>query len=263
MEGNAFIRLSLKPFLMNKKRPSSFTTIVLPVFNEASLVPEIASAVRRFLKKNQSCSVIVVDDGSMDGTASLFKKHLVKVPRVDVMALPENGGKGKAVRLAFATTKADRLIFMDGDLAYSFDHIAPMVKALKKDDMVIGCRSMAAQAQGALPIRRAILGWGFNRLACWLLGLDYPDTQAGLKGFRKKAAEQLFRRQKMDDFSFDAEILYLARKLNLSVGQIPATVSGWHTYKLSHVKLCLDTFRCLSDFIKIRWFSLQGLYDFS
>lgn len=82
---------------------------------------------------------------------------------------------------------------MDGDLAYSIDHLNPMKAALLKNDMVIGSRSMVPQPQGGLPARRAFLGWGFNRLVCFLLAFDYSDTQAGLKGFTNVAAEKLFR----------------------------------------------------------------------
>ena len=176
------------------------------------------------------------------------------------MALPTNGGKGRAVRLAFLRSKADFIIFTDGDLAYSFDHIAPLLDSLKHHDVVIGSRSMAPQPQGGSPARRVFLGWGFNHLVCLLCGLDYPDTQAGLKGFTAEAAQKLFSRQKLDRFAFDAELLYLAKKLGLSVGQIPAQVSGQHTYKTSQVKLLVDSLLCLKDFLLVRWWSTTGAY---
>ena len=169
-------------------------------------------------------------------------------------------GKAKAVRLAFLGAEADFLIFIDGDLAYSFDHIAPLLHSLKKHDVAIGSRSMAPQSQGGLPACRAFLGWGFNRLACLLFGFDYPDTQAGLKGFTAEAARKLFSRQKLDGFAFDAELLYLAKKLGLCVGQIPARVSSEHTYKTSQVKLTLDSLRCLKGLFFIRWWSAVGAY---
>ena len=176
------------------------------------------------------------------------------------MALPTNGGKGRAVRMACLRAKADFIIFIDGDLAYSFDHIAPILDSLKQHDVAIGSRSMAPQSQGGLPACRAFLGWGFNRLACLLFGFDYPDTQAGLKGFTAEAARKLFSRQKLDGFAFDAELLYLAKKLGFSVDQIPAQVSGQHTYKTSQVKLIFDSLRCLKDFVLVRWWSATGAY---
>jgi len=176
------------------------------------------------------------------------------------MALPVNVGKARAIRLAFVRAEADFLIFIDGDLAYSFDHITPLLDSLKQHDVVIGSRSMAPQPQGGSPARRVFLGWGFNHLVCLLCGLDYPDTQAGLKGFTAEAAQKLFSRQKLDGFAFDAELLYLAKKLGLSVGQIPAQVLGQHTYKTSQVKLIFDSLRCLKDLFFIRWWSAVGAY---
>ena len=237
------------------------TLVVLPVHNESASVKFISHELKKASRKFPNISFLVVDDGSTDGTAAAIRLELKGVNRVAVMAVPENGGKGRVVRLAFARAKHDFLVFMDGDLAYSFDHLKPMIAGLKEADMVIGSRSMAAQPAGGLPSRRAFLGWGFNRLACWILGFEYPDTQAGLKGFKKGAAQKLFSRQKLDDFAFDAELLYLAKKMHLKVRQIPAQVSGQHTYKTSQVKLLKDTLRCLMDFCLVRWWSWTGGYN--
>ena len=162
--------------------------------------------------------------------------------------------------MAFLRAEADFLIFIDGDLAYSFDHITPLLQSLKKHDIVIGSRSLTPQPREGSSARRAFLGWAFNRLACLLFGFDYPDTQAGLKGFTAEAAQKLFSRQKIDGFAFDAELLYLAKKLGLSVDQVPAQVSGQHTYKTSQVKLIFDSLRCLKDLFLIRWWSAMGAY---
>ena len=246
-----------------KKTKASSALLVLPVHNEVSEAPRISKAIRAFLGKNRGISIRVVDDGSMDGTAEAFRSGLRGLKNASVMALPENGGKGRAVRLGLTAGRQDYWLFMDGDLAYGFDHVEPMIKALRDHDVVIGSRSMAAQPDGGLPARRAFLGWGFNRLACAWLGFDYPDTQAGLKGFRRPAGQKLFSRQRLDDFAFDAELLYLARKMGLRVGQIPAQVSGVHSYKTSQVKLAFDTARCLLDFLRIRFWSWTGQYRYS
>lgn len=244
-----------------KKTPSIL--VVLPVHNEEASALRVCRAIRTFCSRNRKALVRVVDDGSSDGTADAFRKGLKGVKNASVMALRENGGKGRAVRLGLAGGLQDFWIFMDGDLAYEFHHLAPMVEALQNHDVVIGSRSMAAQPDGGLPARRAFLGWGFNRLACWWFGLDYPDTQAGLKGFRRAAGQKLFSNQKLNDFAFDAELLYLARKMRLKVAQIPAQVSGRHNYKTSQVKLSLDTLRCLMDFLRIRVWAWAGQYRLS
>jgi dolichyl-phosphate beta-glucosyltransferase len=239
----------------------SHTLVVLPLHNEVANSKHLCHELKEACRKFPKVSFMVVDDGSDDGTASVLRRGLKGLERVRVMVFPENGGKGRVVRLALAHAKHDFLVFMDGDLAYSFDHLKPMIAGLKKADMVIGSRSMAPQSQGGIPARRAFLGWGFNRLACLILGFNYPDTQAGLKGFKKAAARELFSRQKLDDFAFDAELLYLAKKLHLKVVQIPALVSGTHNYKTSQVKLLKDTLRCLMDFCLVRWWSWTGAYN--
>ena len=246
--------------IRRKKSKTPSALLVLPVHNEVAGVPRIGRLIRAFLAKNRNVSLRVVDDGSNDGTAEAFRRAFRGIKNASVMALPGNGGKGRAVRLGLIGGRQDFWIFMDGDLAYEFHHLRPMMKALGEHDVVIGCRSMAAQPDGGLPARRAFLGWGFNRLACLGLGFDYPDTQAGLKGFRRAAGQKLFSNQKLDGFAFDAELLYLARKLGLKVAQIPAQVSSHHNYKTSQVKLTFDTLRCLLDFLRIRFWSWTRQY---
>jgi len=234
--------------------------LVMPVHNEIPLVDEVCRSVEKAVRKMPELRVTIVDDGSNDGTGKSFQKNLKKVKNTKVILLGTNGGKGRAVREGFRDATDEKLIFMDGDMAYSMDHLEPMKASLTKYDVVIGSRSMVPQAQGGLPARRAFLGWGFNRLACFLLGIDYPDTQAGLKGFTQKAAKALFAKQKLSDFAFDVELLYLCRKLGLSVGQIPAHVAPRHTYKTSQVKLIFDSLKCLQELLLIRWWSWTGAY---
>ena len=234
--------------------------LVMPVHNEILLVDEVCQAVEKAVRKMPELRVTIVDDGSNDGTGKSFQKNLKKVKNTKVILLGTNGGKGRAVREGFRDATEEKLIFMDGDMAYSMDHLEPMKVSLTKYDVVIGSRSMVPQAQGGLPARRAFLGWGFNRLACFLLGIDYPDTQAGLKGFTQKAAKQLFAKQKLSDFAFDVELLYLCRKLGFSVGQIPAQVAPQHTYKTSQVKLIFDSLKCIKELLLIRWWSWAGAY---
>ena len=238
----------------------SLLRLVMPVYNEAFLVDEVSRIVEKAVRKMPELRVTIVDDGSNDGTGKSFQKNLKKVKNTNVILLESNYGKGHAVREGFRDATDEKLIFMDGDMAYSMDHLEPMKESLTKYDVVIGSRSMVPQAQGGLPARRAFLGWGFNRLACFLLGIDYPDTQAGLKGFTQKAAKQLFVKQRLSDFAFDVELLYLCRKLGFSVGQIPAQVASQHTYKTSQVKLIFDSLKCIQELLLIRWWSWTGAY---
>jgi len=123
-----------------------------------------------------------VDDGSKDGTGDAFKQQLKPLKNAEVKILSKNGGKGMAIRQGFQGAKEDRLMFMDGDLAYSIDHLIPLAESLNDHDVVIGSRSMAPQAHGGLPARRAFLGWGFNRflLSAWNRLPRYPSRLEGV-----------------------------------------------------------------------------------
>lgn len=238
----------------------SLLRLVMPVYNEAFLVDKFSRIVEKAVRKMPELRVTIVDDGSDDGTGESLKKSLKRVKNTNVILLESNYGKGHAVREGFRDATEEKLIFMDGDMAYSMDHLKSMKESLAKYDVVIGSRSLVSQSHGRPPARRALLGWGFNRLACFLLGIDYPDTQAGLKGFTQKAAKQLFAKQRLSDFAFDVELLYLCRKLGFSVGQIPAQVAPQHTYKTSQVKLIFDSLKCIQELLLIRWWSWAGAY---
>jgi len=242
------------------KKAARPTRLVVPIYNEAGLVDALAVMAKEAATRFPEMKLVFVDDGSRDGSGELLRGAFPATSNVEIQILCRNGGKGRAIRHGFRRAREERLIFMDGDLAYSLDHIRPLLEALETYDVVIGSRSMAPQAQGGLPARRAFLGWGFNRLACFILGIDYPDTQAGLKGFSRQAAESLFSRQKLTGFAFDVELLYLCRKLGFRVGQIPAQVSSKHSYKTSHIKLIRNALACFFELWLIRWWSWTGAY---
>lgn len=237
--------------------------VVFPVHNEKRTAIRLCRSIRDFLDESPAASAVIVDDGSNDGSADLFQSEVAGHPRVMVVCLPVNRGKGHAVRTAVERISAERILFMDGDLAYSLKEIPRMVHALDEHDVVIGSRSMAPQARGGLSVRRAVFGWGFNRLACALFQIDYPDTQAGFKGFRREAAKKIFSKQRINGFAFDAEILFLSKKLGLQVGEIPVQVTSEHSYKNSQMKLALDSFRCIADFFRVLWWATTGGYRFS
>lgn len=245
------------------KKAARPTRLVVPIYNEAGLVDALAVMAKEAATRFPEMKLVFVDDGSRDGSGELLRGAFPATSNVEIQILRRNGGKGHAIRHGFRRAPEERLIFMDGDLAYSLDHIRPLLEALETYDVVIGSRAMALQAQGSLPARRVFLGWVFNRLACFILGIDYPDTQAGLKGFSRQAAEQLFSRQKLAGFAFDVELLYLCRKLGFRVGQIPAQVSPDHSYKTSHMKLLRNSLACFFELWLIRWWSWTGAYRLS
>lgn len=241
--------------------PEPSILVVLPVFNEKAIAPAVAAEMRSFAASHPTYRLRIVDDGSSDGTPDVFCRELKGISNVQVTALPRNGGKGNAVKAGFQDATEDLLLFVDGDLAYPLAHLERLVEALATSDLAIGSRELVDQHPKGLHNRRRLLGWGFNRLVCGLLHFDYPDTQAGFKGFRREAAAELMRRQRVGGFAFDAELLFLAGKLGYSVAQVPAEVSRQHNYKLSKVKLLKDSWDCLRDVLEVVRADRQGLYD--
>ena len=155
---------------------------------------------------------------------------------------------------------ADAYCFMDADMAYSTDYLKVIKEKLEGADIVIGSRSLYSRLSGELAIIRPLMGRSFNWIVRSALGLPFRDTQAGLKGFRREAAECLFRKSNVSGFSFDAEILFLARKCGLWVEEFEVRASGEHEYKKGWrlPSMSLAMFR---DLLHIKWRNFKGQYD--
>ncbi len=237
--------------------------MLLPLHNERARIPATLAAVAGFAAAHPDYRFLYVDDGSTDGTAELVRTRLLAAPcpNVGLLAYAPRRGKGHALRVGVAQARADLVCFTDGDLAYSLDQLLAVVAALATHDVVIGCRDRRDPAERALGPARRILGAGFNRLARLVLGLPHPDTQAGLKGFRREAATRLFARQRVGGFAFDVEVLYLARRLGYRVGEIPCRVAVEHSAKPSKVDLLRDPVRMCRDLLAVRWHAARGRYE--
>lgn len=236
--------------------------VLLPVYNESKLIGRTFEAVLAFARTHPDYRFIFVDDGSTDQTVKRIEERLAQArcPRISLLALPVNGGKGRAIHTAMLACESPMICFTDGDLAYSLDHLPLLAAALERADVVIGSRNLVHRAQKNTRILRKILGWGFNKLTRLVLGLAYDDMQAGLKAFRHEAAQRIFTRQRVFDFSFDAEIVFLASRLGYRIAEIPAYVSEEHSYKISKVSLLRDPLRMFVALWRIRLNSLRGRY---
>ena len=235
--------------------------VVVPVFNESGRILKTCKAVTEFLANNQNYTFLFVDDGSEDNTIQLLEKRKKEFGDIDILALGENKGKGAAINSAIMKSKEDYVCFIDGDLAYSFNHLPNLFEKLKKFDVVIGSRALGFKNKKKLLLRRRILGGGFNFLVRLITRLPYRDTQAGLKGFRIEKAKKIFEKQIISDFSFDVELLFIARKYGYSIGEIPAIVAKHHTEKNTRVNLVLDTMKMFFDLFKIHYYNLTGRYN--
>ena len=232
----------LQPPAMAAVQPK--ITVILPVYNEEGLIASTFHAVLDFARAHPGYHFRFVDDGSRDQTAAILRRLIEEsaAEEVSLVSYPTNGGKGHAVRVGVEGSQDPLVCFTNGDV-------------------VIGSRALINEGQTNIRLIRKLLGGGFNLLARVILNMKYRDTQAGLKGFRREAARQVFARQQLTDFSFDVELVYIARKRKLHVAEIPAHVSAQHSYKVSKVRLFRDPLRMFGALLRIRYNSFVGRYD--
>ena len=256
----------LRPIQPTNK-PLHITTrvqVVLPFYNEASLIRTTFTEVEKFGLEHPEFAFLFVDDGSSDDTSptlrTLISESDIPESRLGLISYSPNRGKGRAVKAGIEGATADLVLFTDGDLAYSMDHLPKLAAALESADVVIGSRSLVHRSERNTTPMRKLMGWTFNRCARLILGLKHKDTQAGLKGFRIDAARAIFARQRLGGFAFDVELCYLAKRLGYSVVEIPAYVSEEHSYKRSKVNLVKDPIRMFAALVDVRINALLGRY---
>ncbi len=236
--------------------------VVLPVYNEQACIQKTFNAVFEYACRHPQFTFIFVNDGSSDRTKSIITAsiHAAKTHQIQLVSYHPRAGKGYAIKRGVDHADAEFVCYLDSDLAYSLDHLERLVAALQQSDVAIGSRSLSPGNSSDLKFSRKIAGKVFNILSRKILNLGYRDMQAGLKGFRKNAAKALFAQQELTGFSFDVELIYLAKKWGYTIVEVPAKVSDQHQTKISTVNLLQDSIRMLIDLLKIRFNDLLGRY---
>ncbi len=234
-------------------------TVVVPALDEGPRIGTTVAAIRGALTavdRDGGLEVVVVDDGSADGTADAA----LEAGADQVVVLPANRGKGAAVRAGVAAARGRTIAYTDADLAYTPDQLLLVVAGVEDGwDVAIGNRrhaeSKSAQGAGAL---RDLGSLAVNVLAMGVL-LSHPhDTQCGLKAFRSDVAKSVFALGRVDRFAFDIEVLHLVERHGWTVVEVPVRLTmGERTT----VRLLRDTLRLLRDLWRIRRWSATGAYE--
>jgi dolichyl-phosphate beta-glucosyltransferase len=235
-------------------------SVVIPMYNETSRISDtIPSLLAYFSGQPYKYEFVIVDDGSTDGTAELARKLFAPAENVRVLEKRPNKGKGSAVRAGMLTAKGKVVLFCDADLATPPGELDKFWRWLDAGyDVVIGSRKMeGANITRHQPKWRESLGKVFTWLTNRLATRGISDVTCGFKCFSRDAARELFSRARLNDWSFDAEVLFIAQRRGYRVKEVPVT---WHDKPGTKVRLLQDATRSLAGLMKIRLNGLRGKY---
>ncbi len=228
-----------------------FLSVVIPAYNEALRLPKTLDTVLAYLKaQSYGSEIIVSDDGSRDGTAALAEAKLAGFPH-RVLVTARNRGKGHAVRQGMLAAEGRYVLFTDADLSTPITEVSRFLEVLQSDgDIAIGSRALPdSQVEVHQNFLRETMGKVFNRIAQRWAFKGIRDSQCGFKCFRKDAARRLFAEQKLDGFSFDVEIVFLAQKFGYRVLELPVV---WRNSAQSRVQVLSDPLKMFWDVLRIR-----------
>lgn len=237
-----------------------FLSVIIPAYNEGKRIQRSLQEIVAYLRRQKySSEIIVVDDGSQDQTVAIAQNCLKGFPHT-ILKSENNAGKGEAVRRGMLQGQGHYLLFSDADLSTPIEETEAFLKHLEKDyDVVIGSRSVkGSNVVKHQPFFREVMGKVFNLFARMLAFHHVHDSQCGFKGFSRRSARDLFSRQKLKRFSFDAEIVYLAQRLGYRLLEKPVI---WRNSPQSRVSLWQDPLNMFMDLIKIRWLHRGELGD--
>jgi hypothetical protein len=225
-------------------------SIVVPAYNEARRLPNglgrLNEAIGAGAIDPSTTEIIVVDDGSTDGTEARVRQLLAHLPHVAVLRQSINEGKGAAIRHGVAAATGSMIAFGDADMAIDPDQFPKLVDALGRAEVAIGSRTLPGARSAGGSAHRKVMGRIFNCLVNQLTHLGIRDTQCGFKGFRAPVARLLFHCSVIDGFAFDVEILYMARQLGFGIEEVPVS---WCNAAGTRIRPLADPFVMSADIV--------------
>ncbi|OHB46875.1 MAG: hypothetical protein A2545_05190 [Planctomycetes bacterium RIFOXYD2_FULL_41_16] len=237
-----------------------FLSVIIPAYNEEKRLLSTLSKICAYLStKDFPYEIIVVDDGSTDNTLQMVKNFASSNRHIVILINEQNSGKGYSVRKGMLSARGEYAFFTDADLSTPIEEIEKCLPYLINGyDVVIGSRSMpGSDILVHQPWYREKMGKIFNFMVNMVLLKGIIDTQCGFKGFKREAVKTVFNRCKIDGFSFDVEALYLSRKYNFKIKEIPIRWENSPLSKVSPIKHSLQMFK---DLIGIKIKDLKGDY---
>lgn len=235
-------------------------SIVIPAYNEEKRLPATLGRITDYLEIHfPNHEIIVVDDGSTDGTAAVVEAAIEHDKAIRLIRYMPNLGKGHAVKTGVLAARGSRVLVSDADLSTPIEEVEKLLPALADSAVAIGSRARRdARILAYQPWYRMALGKNFNRIVRLLAVRGISDTQCGFKCWRGDAAREVFSRTRISGFAFDVESLYIARKLGLEIREIGV---DWRNDPESKVHPVFHSLQMFRELLTIRSFSLFGCYD--
>ena len=237
-------------------------SLIIPAYNEESRLPETLNIVARYLCacRFEFSEILVVDDGSTDGTFACAQTFAAAHPNVRVLKNPGNRGKGYSVRHGMLAAQGDWRLFSDADLSTPIEELEKLWKAIAGSgaDIAVGSRAVDRRLIGVhQSLFRETAGKFFNFVMRPITGLPIRDTQCGFKLFSRQAAEICFPRQQLNRFGFDVEVLFIARRKGLRIEEVPVRWSHAEGTKVS----IWNGAQSFLDLLSIRRNAMAGKYE--
>ena len=218
-------------------------SVVVPCFNEEQRLPRTIEQVERYLDgKSAPYELILVDDGSADGTRRVMDAAAKGHAAVRLEALPHNRGKGRALAVGVAAAKGDEILLTDADLSTPIEELDKLQAALNSGaGIAIGSRALrGSRVEVSQPIYRVLMGKAFNLVVQAVLLPGIWDTQCGFKLFRADVAHKVFAGLITDGFGYDPEVLYRARRQGVTIAEVPVVWRNSAPTKVSPIRSSLD-----------------------
>ena len=238
---------------------SCFLSIIIPAYNEEQRLPVTLQKIHDFLhKQTYAFEVVVVENGSNDRTLEIAQEFSRKMSKVRALHCAERG-KGLAVRMGMLAATGQFRFICDVDLSMPIEEINRFLPPQLVDTAIaIASREAHGAVRYGEPAYRHFIGRVFNNMVRLIALPRLQDTQCGFKCFHADVAEKVFPRQTIGGWTFDVEVLFIARRMGFRIVEVPIP---WHYNPHSKVKVLRDSLRMGLDLLAIRWNALRGIYD--
>jgi dolichyl-phosphate beta-glucosyltransferase len=237
-----------------------FLSVVVPAFNEQDrITPPLRAILAHLDARGWTYELIVVDDGSTDATVAVVRQVAAGNERVRVVSYPRNRGKGCAVRTGILQTTGRYVLFTDADGSIPIDEIDSFMPYCREGyDLVIGTKKASgANSEVRQPWLRRALGRGFTALSGALLTRGITDVTCGFKCYGGDVARGLYAVQRLNDWSFDTEVLFIAQRRGYRIKEVPVR---WHHDPRSRVRVLHAVVRSLAGLVEIFVNEWSGRY---